>query len=153
MGWLRLGLLCGYDVIKQTTPLQETMRIVCPSCHAAYDVPDQVVARRRKLRCARCGADFNVAGSKPAVQPRPAPAQTSDVPRVLAAEPRPAAIVDPATVPAPDKPAARAIVLAGWVASFALLGVMGWSAVNWRVPIMQVWPAATRVYAALGYVK
>ncbi len=129
------------------------MRIVCPSCHAAYDVPDQVVARRRKLRCARCGADFTAAGSEPAVQPRPAPAQTPDAPRVLAAEPRPAAIVDPAPRPGPDKPPARAGVVASWVASFAVLGMMGWSAVNWRVSIMQAWPAATRVYVALGYVK
>ena len=129
------------------------MRIVCPSCHAAYDVPDQVVARRRKLRCARCGADFNAAGSEPAVQPRPAPAQTPDVPRVLAAERRPAVIADPAPQPGPDKPAPRADVMAGWVASLALLVVMGWSAVNWREPIMQAWPAATRVYTVLGYVK
>ena len=133
------------------------MRIVCPSCHAAYDVPDQVVARRRKLRCARCAADFTAAGSEPAVQPHPAPAQTPEAPRVLAAEPPPAAIVDPVKRPAPDKPPAasqaRAGVVAGWVASFALLGVMGWSAVTWRAPIMRAWPASARVYAALGYAR
>ncbi len=129
------------------------MRIVCPSCHAAYDVPDQVVARRRKVRCARCGADFNAAGSEPAVQPRPAPAQTPAAPRVFAAEPWP----EPPPELEPDEPPAvahaRASVAAAWVASLALLGVMGWSAVTWRGPIMQAWPASARVYAALGYVK
>ena len=121
------------------------MRIVCPSCHAAYDVPDQVVARRRKLRCARCAADFTGAGSEPAVQPRPAPVQTPEAPRVLAAEPPPAAIMDTAKQPAPDKPPAASQPGPAWW--------QGWSAATWRAPITRAWPASARVYAALRYAK
>ncbi len=44
------------------------MRIVCPNCAAAYDVPDQVLAGPpRAFRCARCAREWT-----PNAQPLPA---------------------------------------------------------------------------------
>lgn len=35
------------------------MRIVCPSCQAAYEVPDKLLGSSpRKVRCARCGGSW-----------------------------------------------------------------------------------------------
>jgi predicted Zn finger-like uncharacterized protein len=34
------------------------MKIVCPSCEAAYEVPEVVMTSRRKMRCARCGTEW-----------------------------------------------------------------------------------------------
>ncbi len=53
------------------------MRIVCPNCAAAYDVPDQVMAGPpRAFRCARCAHEWT-----PNAQPPPAAdAPGSDAP-------------------------------------------------------------------------
>ncbi len=34
------------------------MRIVCPACSAAYDVPDALLDTPRPVRCARCGHEW-----------------------------------------------------------------------------------------------
>src|SRR3974390_1113749 len=34
------------------------MRIDCPSCQAAYDVPDRLLSAGRTVRCARCGGEW-----------------------------------------------------------------------------------------------
>ena len=31
------------------------MRIVCPGCEAAYEVPEAMLSPGRTVRCARCG--------------------------------------------------------------------------------------------------
>jgi predicted Zn finger-like uncharacterized protein len=71
------------------------MRIVCPSCQSAYDVPPAVVAARRTLRCARCSADFvaeaevgaeaEVVAPQPARPPAAPPAPPAAPPRQPAA--------------------------------------------------------------------
>lgn len=43
------------------------MRIACPACNAAYDVPDRLIGSGRRLRCARCGHDWEVQQPAPAV--------------------------------------------------------------------------------------
>jgi predicted Zn finger-like uncharacterized protein len=68
------------------------MRIVCPSCNAAYDVPDAILAGGpRVVKCARCGGEWTPA---PAGAPTPAPA--TDKPPAIAADDDP---------PPPAKPA------------------------------------------------
>ena len=62
------------------------MKIVCPSCQAQYEVPEVVLTSRRKMRCARCGAewvpgDAGAAGSL-------APATDAEI-EPLVAEPAP----------------------------------------------------------------
>ncbi len=37
------------------------MRIVCPACSAAYEVPDALLGTGRPVRCARCGREWTPA--------------------------------------------------------------------------------------------
>ena len=34
------------------------MRIVCPECQAAYAVPDAMIEPGKRVRCARCNAEW-----------------------------------------------------------------------------------------------
>ncbi len=45
------------------------MRIDCPSCGAAYQVPDAVLAARRVVRCARCAKDWTPENLPPSLGP------------------------------------------------------------------------------------
>jgi predicted Zn finger-like uncharacterized protein len=83
------------------------MKIVCPSCDATYEVPETIVTSRRKMRCARCSADWVPAdildaaraqqgaaasvAAAPEVAPAPpmaeAPAVFEDAPELAAAGP------------------------------------------------------------------
>lgn len=93
------------------------MRIVCPSCSAAYDVPDSLVTAGRVVRCARCNSEWApvaVFGTPPeefaaspadevATEPADEAASTSVPPEEAAPEPPPA---DPA-LPVPESSATR----------------------------------------------
>ena len=153
------------------------MRIVCPSCTAAYDVPASVIAAGRVLRCARCNTDFPAVantGDDAGVPSHPAPAADPGPPPVTT-EAAPAAIAPPRIMPAAlvrvdeaerllpsvgavaDRPPARtdrrrvAAVLGAWALSLAVLAAGTAAAIAWRAPIMHAWPASTRLYAAFGY--
>lgn len=73
------------------------MRIVCPNCDAAYEVPQTMLAPDRSVRCARCGQDWAPAAALPLAPPALAP------PSPASASPP----VAPATVPPPPPPASR----------------------------------------------
>ncbi|MBN9561411.1 MAG: zinc-ribbon domain-containing protein [Alphaproteobacteria bacterium] len=45
------------------------MRIVCPACSAAYEVPDALLGSPRPVRCARCGHEWQ---PEPAAESGPA---------------------------------------------------------------------------------
>jgi len=96
------------------------MRIVCPSCQAAYEVPETLLraepgAAPRKVKCARCAHAWAPEVPPPEVTPvaeaiaAPAPAR----PAALAA-PAPAAPPDepppPAPPPAPESAPVAALV-------------------------------------------
>lgn len=59
------------------------MRIVCPACSAAYEVPDALLGSPRPVRCARCWHEWL---PQPAAEP--APVETH--PTEALPEPRPA---------------------------------------------------------------
>ncbi len=132
------------------------MRTVCPSCQAAYDVPEAVLASGRTLRCVRCGGDFTPESpAAPAtsvvspglVDPAPAFAPAAAPPAPSPAE----RLVLPDALPEPDAwSGKRPAVVAGWVASLIVLAAMGWGFVAWRGSIERVWPASGRVYSVLG---
>jgi predicted Zn finger-like uncharacterized protein len=144
------------------------MRIVCPACEAAYDVPDTLVARRRTLRCARCGREW--ANESPPEQAPPpdaptaeAPALEAGVPEVsepeIAAPPQPQpsrvaatlseALADQRVSQLPSRSPAAKVRLA-WIASLALLAALGFAAWQYRTDVMHVWPASERVYRGVG---
>lgn len=153
------------------------MRITCPTCDAAYDVPDARIAGGRAVRCARCGSDWvPLADTAPppqaltlpdAVLPvgaalgqtvQAAPAATVAVPAATTLA-FPAATMPPPIAPAlPPSPApARARpsppILLAWTASFLLLGFLVWAGIAWRAGIMHAWPPSERLYAALGLLR
>jgi predicted Zn finger-like uncharacterized protein len=128
------------------------MRISCPFCEAAYDVPASVIQARRRLRCARCQSDWSPQAESSAEPVPPEPAPLAIAPPAVAVAP--AERLAPEVPPAPPPAGAPAwLVLAAWVLSFALLGAAGWGAVTWRQPVMQAWPASVRLYAVLGLSK
>lgn len=136
------------------------MRIVCPSCTAAYDVPDGLVAARRVLRCAKCGAEFSPeVPSAPAVRAEAPSAMVEvverspgqDAPRLAPADGLSALAATPPTGLRAVGGSRKLAVIAAWGFSLALLGVGGWAFIAWRQVILHAWPAAGRVYAFLGY--
>jgi predicted Zn finger-like uncharacterized protein len=59
------------------------MRIACPNCAATYDVPDQMLASGRKVRCGKCGTQWLPAAAPAqaeAVPPGPPPAGDPEPP-------------------------------------------------------------------------
>lgn len=156
------------------------MRISCPNCEAAYDVPETALASGpRRLRCAKCGHQFQAAlpGTAPSrAEPPPVPVATVEPaqPAVSIPNPPPPRLAEklatekpprpePApTLPpmphnraqgrlrdAPSSPPDR-FALAGWLLTIAVLGVAGYAAYAFRVEIVTAWPPALRVYALLG---
>ena len=142
------------------------MRIVCPSCQAAYEVPDKLLSSAaRKVRCARCGdawmpepiaapgsvaAPGSIAAPDEAGRPAEPEPETKPAPLVAAVVPRVAdRLVEDAAEPPPGRgPAVLAAV--AWAASVALLAGAGWAAVAWRAEIMAVWAPSRRLFALLG---
>jgi predicted Zn finger-like uncharacterized protein len=132
------------------------MRIVCPTCSAAYDVPDSLVTAGRSVRCARCGGDWTpvaVAAPEPDLPPPPVAAPAP----VPVAEPAAAAVVATARPSAMDRLAAHAALprpsvrlRLAWVASLVLLALLAGGAYAWRSDVVAAWPASARAYAAFG---
>ena len=126
------------------------MRIECPSCSAAYDLPEEQLAAGRAVRCAQCGARWTpVAQAQPALAATPvvAPPRPPHVKALSPLQPIPVA-----AAPLQRRPAERALLLGSWVLSIAVLVLLGWAAVTWREGIMRAWPPSERAYAAFGLV-
>jgi predicted Zn finger-like uncharacterized protein len=143
----------------------DPMRIVCPSCQAAYEVPEKLLGGTpRKVRCARCGTAWapDPAPSPAAAQPEPAPEEPSPSEPELEPTPPVRPLPPPPVVPRaeqklapppPEPPPGRSLVaLAGfaWIASLALLAGAGWAAFAWRGEIMALWAPSRRIYVLLG---
>ena len=147
------------------------MRIVCPSCQAAYEVPEKLLSGApRKVRCARCGDAWvpeAVVVAVPAVEevlppapePEPEPEPVPEPPAHVAPPPAPplAAVVPLVAdrlVREPDAPPPRrgkpVLAAIAWAASLALLRGAGWAAVAWRAEIMAAWAPSQRLFTLLG---
>lgn len=144
------------------------MRLECPTCQAAYDVPDSLVTAGRVVRCARCGNEWIPVAAVP-FEPAPPPPPPVD----LSPEPPPAVdnpvvdspvvdspVVEPTLAPRPSAmdrlaahpalpPPSTPLTLA-WVASIALLVLVAGAVFTWRSQIVAVWPPSARGYAVLG---
>jgi predicted Zn finger-like uncharacterized protein len=149
------------------------MRIVCPSCSAAYDVPDSLVTAGRVVRCTRCDGEWTPVEAVAV----PLEAASAAPPDEAAARPPEEAPANPAPpVPdasAPEAPANRIAATPrqsamdrlvaqstgpqplirlrlAWVASFMLLVLAAGAAYTWRAQIVAAWPPSAHAYAALG---
>ncbi len=152
----------------------DRMRIACPDCGAAYDVPPDRVPPGRGVRCAKCGTVWTpvaTVDAEPEIAPVPERAAVADPPPLPPPDPdppppaptplvalRPVAPPAPAPPPPPPEPAAepargRAGVMLAWLLTFAVLGGLGWLAVTRRAEVMQAWPPSERAYALLGLAR
>jgi predicted Zn finger-like uncharacterized protein len=140
------------------------MRIVCPFCSAAYDVPEDLLVGRQAVRCARCAQEWQP--DLPALaDPQPAPDQEV-VTRLDAPQPPPrlragAALpmrrdmtgdwaIDRLMAAPQPPPRGRLALAAAWTASvIVVLGVLAAGYV-WRAEIMAAWPPSARLYATFG---
>jgi predicted Zn finger-like uncharacterized protein len=90
--------------LQDAPPKDCRMKIVCPACDAAYDVPPSVVSSQRKMRCARCAQDWvpREAAAEGVASPAPAPepAEAAAAPHTAMPEPGPAR--SDAAEPEPD---------------------------------------------------
>lgn len=149
------------------------MRIVCPSCQSAYEVPEALLAGGKAVRCARCGTEWAPlppAPSQPQPQPQatPAPAPPPLVaeppaepeppprlePRLGSYRPRSVDTVDDARPPPRDDeigpaPRPRGAILA-WLVTLLVLVALLWAAFVYRDQVMHAWPPSARLYALLG---
>jgi predicted Zn finger-like uncharacterized protein len=135
------------------------MRIVCPSCSAAYDVPEGLLIGRKSVRCARCTKEWEPAGTPPPVAIMATPVAMPTAPRpVVDGPPVPQrrsadlgamAIDRLMATPQPKQRSGVALGLA-WLASIVLVAALLAAAYAERATVMAVWPASARLYAALG---
>jgi predicted Zn finger-like uncharacterized protein len=144
------------------------MHIVCPTCSASYEVPDQLMRAGRVVRCSRCNGEWTPVAPEalPEAEPvpappsmEPAPSFEPEAPPPLPPEPAPA---EPETIgvvrrsamdrlaahPATARPSV-ALRLA-WAGSIAALILLAAVAFVWRSEIIALWPPSARAYSALG---
>ena len=143
-----------------------TMRIACPACNAAYDVPPAQLAPGRPVRCARCTETWvpiETEDATPAITPLPEPprppppVQMAEPP---ATKPLPQPVPLPADDPAPPPDTQAAIkartrrrsppVLMGWLITVLVLAELAYVVASYPGPITRTWPAAERAYALFG---
>ena len=149
------------------------MRIACPACNTAYDVPENRLAPGQDVRCARCSAvwsplplldepPFAIAATDPqptAPGPGLAASGSSDDLGLAPVPPQSLIVSAPAgAAPAPKTGRdrfghLRGVALAGWLLTFAILGTFGWLAVTRRAEIVHAWPPSERAYALLGLLR
>lgn len=128
------------------------MRLECPSCAVAYEVPDSLVPAGRAVRCARCGGEWTpvaaaeleeVAAPEPEQEPPPVPRE----PEVR--QPQPFTAMERlAAHPAVSRP--DRLLQAAWALSAVVLVAALAGGYVWRGEIMHAWPPSARMYAAFG---
>ena len=136
------------------------MLIECPKCEAGFQVPERLlVDRTRPLRCGQCRTVFPMP-ALPAPEPEPMAWRAPEPPPPRAVEEPPPAPVTEELRPEPE-PAAETTpeaaneasarrLRAAWAASIALLIGGGLAAIIKRDVVMEAWPPAARLFAALG---
>jgi predicted Zn finger-like uncharacterized protein len=139
------------------------MLIECPKCQAGFQVPERLMRdRARPLRCGQCGTVFPMP-EPPAPEPEPAAFRAPEPPPLapvvaepvpermpLAEEPRPEPSTAGDTPPDAATGAGSRGLRAAWAASIALLLGGGLAAIIKRDAVMEAWPPAARLFAALG---
>ncbi|MBC9207686.1 zinc-ribbon domain-containing protein [Roseomonas aerophila] len=129
------------------------MRLECPACAAAYDVPDALLKPGQPVRCVRCHALWQPdTETTPDPAPPPPPPQPVLPPAPRAITPaqlqpgRPPAVSAPARSPR----ASLAAPVLAWAASLAVLVGAGAALVYHRAAVIEAWPPAAHLFLALG---
>ncbi len=134
------------------------MRVDCPSCAANYDIPDHLLVKGRKARCARCGVRFVPLAADPdpiapagddAGEPVGGDDLADDVPATSATTAAEPLVPDRLSVQSQD-PRPPLALQAAWGASIILLLLCGAGTVVWRDAIVQYWPAGAVILGGAG---
>lgn len=139
------------------------MLIECPKCQAGFQVPERLLRdRARPLRCGQCGTVFPMP-EPPAPEPEPVAFRAPELPPLapvveepgpertpLAEEPHPELQGAGDTPPEAATGAGSRGLRVAWAASIALLLGGGLAAIIKRDAVMEAWPPAARLFAALG---
>ncbi len=139
------------------------MRITCPACEATYEVPARLLGAARQLRCAKCKHLWQpaieeaepVAAPERVVLPPVAPVAPPPPPLREVPPPTPAARRSPELIEPPlpmlqDRPPASRGIYAAWAVSLALVAGIGTGLWLYRADVVEAWPPAARLFAALG---
>lgn len=129
------------------------MRVDCPSCAANYDIPDHLLVKGRKARCARCGTHFmplppddgGLAPPSTDTDPEPAEAEAAAVTATDDADPVTSGRLSVQShVPRPPL-----ALRAAWGASIVLLLLLGTGTVMWRDTVVRHWPAGALILGSV----
>lgn len=135
------------------------MRILCPQCQAAYEVPERLIAGGRLLRCVKCRHEWSEAPPPDAAPPAPEPtAPAPSVPPPTPLPPSPLAAAPP-PIPAQHRPPqpmgppprsqGRALAAAWTASALVLIGLLA-ALLAYQAPITAAWPPMARLYLLLG---
>ncbi len=127
------------------------MRLVCPHCAAAYEVPPALLGRRRTVRCVRCGRDWVEHGARPGDTDAAGARAGASADAAEARAPAPLGMVARARMAALRGSAAP--LRLAWAASVLVLVIGTWEAVAWRTAVMRAWPPSQRLYGGLGLAR
>lgn len=134
------------------------MLIACPNCAAGFDVPERLLRdRSRSLSCGQCRTVFPIPepqAPEPEAwrAPEPPPMREAPPAPAMAEAPQPEPPMAPEAPPASTDSAPDRRLRAAWAASIALLLGGGVAAIIKRDAVMEAWPPAARLFAALGLV-
>jgi predicted Zn finger-like uncharacterized protein len=142
------------------------MILTCPSCRTRYQADGtRFPSGGRNVRCGKCGQVWfqpmpDAASEAEVVVSEPPPASATKLVQPSAGssgfeEEGPSEVAPPKTVeaPAPAVPRPSHVQIAqiaGWAVLIMMVVGIGWSAVQYRQFIANVWPESASVYAALG---
>ncbi len=133
------------------------MRIACPTCDTAYEVPESALKPGRKVRCARCETQW----APPPVEPpwqQPTRAELerlygpADDDDVSAEPPEAPAVSAMDRLSAYDKRQQRgrkALAVAWVLTAVVLIGLLA-AGVAGRRTVMAAWPPSMRLYGLIG---
>ena len=141
----------------------EPMHVLCPSCATAYEIATLV--RPRRLRCAKCGAEWrelppaadaarDADGSGTAMPALAMPEVPAPGPTGQEPEGREALSLRPARSPSAWRTVLRALrredtLLGLWILSLAVMVAASFAFWHWRVTIAHWWPPSLRLYRLL----
>jgi len=136
------------------------MLIDCPNCAAGFQVPERLLRDpMRPLRCGQCGTVFPIPeppASEPeplgfhTPEPPPAVDEPSAIPMAAPDDTQPKPLAEQETFSVIAHEASSRRLRAAWAASIVLLIGGGLAAIIRRDALMEAWPPATRLFAALG---
>ena len=127
------------------------MRILCPQCQAAYEVPERLIAGGRLLRCVKCRHEWAEEAPPPPVPaaPAPGPAAPGAPPLPAAPPPIPAQHRLPQPIDPPARRQGRALTAAWTASALVLIGLLA-ALLAYQAPITAAWPPMARLYLLLG---